>query len=455
MDIPSPSDLVFNQVTLELIADATELAHQINELRPLPEEVVESIQEKLLGERVYNSNAIEGNTLTLRETKAVLQTGGIVDVGRKREATEALNLGKAIAELQEMITDRESWADLARFTSVHKTLLTGVKDDAAGVIRSERVTLTGAKHQPPNPQKLEELLQDFSNKLQGAADVNSICLAAWVHWTIARIHPFTDGNGRMARLWQDLILFGHQLSAAVIRQEDRTEYYSALEAADEGDFNPLTQLVTRSLINTLQKYINADRETDDLKDWAASIIGESNARDDQKRQLEYIRWVRQMNLLRDAFARCATQLTNASGGTIEVQMRPFEIVDQSTWETLLSGGRVAKTCFFWIHFRRGEEHIHYCFFFGHHIFSPEDQTVTGLGPSACLLISEQGKNEKPVRLDELENCPVSLRELLTISGKLARKRWDIEQESLVYDQNIDPLNIAREFIEEVLLKRLT
>ena len=103
MDLPSPSEISLDQVTQELIRDATELAHQVNERRPLPHDVIESIQKKLLGERVYNSNAIEGNTLTLRETRSVLQTGGIVDVGRKREATEALNLERAIAEVQEMV----------------------------------------------------------------------------------------------------------------------------------------------------------------------------------------------------------------------------------------------------------------------------------------------------------------------------------------------------------------
>ena len=78
MDIPSPSEVSLDQVTQELIVDATELAIQVNERRPLPANVIESIQDELLGERVYNSNAIEGNSLTLRETRSILQTGEIV-----------------------------------------------------------------------------------------------------------------------------------------------------------------------------------------------------------------------------------------------------------------------------------------------------------------------------------------------------------------------------------------
>ena len=161
MEIPSPSDVALDQITMELILDATELARQVNERRPLPPEVIKNIQNELLGERVYNSNAIEGNTLTLRETRSVLQTGGIVDVGRKREATEAINLGQAIAEVQEMVGDSDSWTDLARFAAVHRTLLTDVKDHAAGVIRSDRVMITGAKHQPPNPLTLDAMIEQF------------------------------------------------------------------------------------------------------------------------------------------------------------------------------------------------------------------------------------------------------------------------------------------------------
>ena len=454
MKVPSPRDIALDHVTQELILDATELARLVNEFRPLPPEVIERIQKNLLGERVYSSNAIEGNTLTLRETMSVLQTGGIVDVGRKREATEALNLAKAIAQVQEMVHDSESWTELVRFVAVHRTLLLGVQDHAAGVIRSDRVTITGAKHQPPSPLKLETLLGQFFAQLKEATDVEPIRLATWAHWAIARIHPFLDGNGRMARLWQDLILFGRQLTAAVIRLPDRNEYYSALEAADDADFNPLTQLVARSLARTLQIYINAQREVDELKDWAVTIVGEANARLDEKRKLEYVRWVRQMEQLRDAFERCATQVTNASDGSVDVQIRPFDIVDQPTWETLRSGGRATGTWFYWANFRREQRRMQYCFFFGHHFVSPVSDAECKIGPNACLLVNEQEGDEKAVRLSETRDSPVTLRELLVVDGRLVRKRVELARDSLVYDFDIDPLTVARDFIQEVLLNRM-
>ena len=455
MDISSPGNVSLDQVTLELISDAKVLARQVNESRPLPPEVIRNIQKELLGERVYNSNAIEGNTLTLRETRSVLQAGGIVDVSRLREAAEALNLAKAIAKVEEMIREPESWSDINCFTAVHRTILVGVKDDAAGRIRSERIMITGAKHQPPDPAQLDDLLRQFLTCLKDATQTEPIIVASWAHWVIARIHPFADGNGRLARLWQDLILFGNQLTAAVIRQQDRTEYYAALESADGGNLNPLTQLVARSLNRTLQIYVNAQREVDELKDWAAGIVGETNARVDEKRKLEYLRWIRQMDQLRDAFERCGTQVTNASDGAVEVQVNSFDIIDQSTWETLRSGGDASKTWYFWANFRNRHVRVQYCFFFGRHWFSDADRDTPGIGPSTCLLVSEQRGDEKAVRLSELQNCPLTLREILVVGDKLARKRFDLVEARDVYDLEIDSLLVAREFVQEVFLKRLT
>ncbi|TWT93348.1 Fic/DOC family protein [Stieleria varia] len=455
MDIPHLDDLAFNQITAELIADANMLAEQVNERRPLPSDVIANIQAELLGERVFNSNAIEGNTLTLRETKSILSTGSIIDVGRKREATEALNLGTAINQVQDLVAKREAWSLLDSLTSVHETLMTDVLDQGAGRIRSDRVMITGAKHQPPRPEKLDFLLEKFLKLLEESSEAEPITLATWTHWGIARLHPFMDGNGRMARLWQDLVLFGGKLSAAVIRQEDRSEYYASLTSADDGDFNSLTQLVTRSLNRTLQIYVNAQREVDELKDWAVSIIGETNARVDEKRRLEYLRWVRQMEQVKDAFQRCATQLTNASDGSVEVQVNGFDILDQPTWETLRSSGSASKTWYFWVNFRQGKERVQFCFFFGRHWYSDADRQVDGIGPNACLLISEQRGDEPAVRISELPNCPITLREVLVVNDRVARKRFDVGDESDVYDLNVDPLQIARDFMQEVFLRRLT
>jgi Fic family protein len=457
MKLPSPADIELDGVSTQLFDDARELAHQVNELRPVSPEVMDRIEQELLGERVYNSNAIEGNQLTLRETVLVLQSGQSVDVGRRRDATEAANLGKVIANLQGVVADGASWGNRSFFLEQHRVLLTGVNDEYAGMFRDQSVMIRGAMYQPPSETRVYDLMDEVFAHLLRSDGVDPLGLATWTHWAIARIHPFFDGNGRMARLWQDLILFGHRFTAAVIRVTDRDRYYKALSAADDEDapdFNPLAQLIARSVAANLQVYLNAQRESDELKDWAAEVVGEIHARDNEARQLEYLRWARDMEQVKDAFRRCCTQVTSASDGSIEVQLSSFDVVGQETWESLRSGSGVARTWFFWLNFRRGDHRLNYCFFFNHHVATDAD--VPGFGPGACLLISEQqGWEGDAMRLDELSDTPLTLRELLTVNDKLARRRIDVLTDRCTYDVDIDPVTVAREFVSEVLLRRLT
>ena len=141
----------------------------------------------------------------------------------------------------------------------------------------------------------------------------------------------------------------------MIRQQDRNEYYASLASADDGDLNPLTQLVARSLSRTLQIYVNAQREVDELKGWAASIVGETAARVDEKRKLEYLRWAAKWSKLETRSSDAQTQVTNASDGTVEVQVKAFDVVDQPTWETLRSAGNASRTWYFWVNFRNGDQ----------------------------------------------------------------------------------------------------
>jgi hypothetical protein len=137
-------------------------------------------------------------------------------------------------------------------------------------------------------------------------------MATWAHWSIARIHPFEDGNGRMARLWQDLLLLRGRLTSSIIRPEDRSGYYEALSAADEGDCDPLVQLSCRRVHGTLQVYLNAQEEADGLREWATELVGSVSALEIERRRLEYERWRHTVERVRDAFDRCAT-LISASG----------------------------------------------------------------------------------------------------------------------------------------------
>ena len=448
MEVPAPTTIQLDLVTQGLISDATELADVVNRRNPLPAAVREQIQKDLLEEMVYNSNAIEGSTLTLRQTKEVLQSQESLE----REAREAINLADAIDQVRRMVHQRDAWSSLEAFLGVHRTLLTGVNDGAAGCIRDEPVVISGAPHQPPAPEEVEPLLHEFFSSLNKAATVDPLLLASWTHWAVSYVHPFQDGNGRMARVWQDLILSGHGFPAALIRLQDRREYYDSLGAADRGNFDPLTQLIARSLSRTLQVYLNASREVDELNDWAASLMKAASSERAERRRLEYLRFTSQFEQLRDSFQRCATQINSVSDDGLEIRFQPFEMINQPTWETVRAAGPSSNPWYFWLRFRRGEQRLSYCFYFAS--VSSLDPTKGDVltGPNVSLHVAEQESDGQLHSLDTNES--VSLREIVFADGQLTRRRYLPAEDVCINESSVLHLDIAREFVEEVLLKRL-
>ena len=331
-----------------------------------------------------------------------------------------------------------------------------VHDGIAGMLRNRDVMITGATRQPPGSNEVSDLVDTFFEHLDEAGQsMSGLLLATWAHWAITRIHPFVDGNGRLARLWQDLLLLRARLTVAIIRPQDRDTYLDALSQADEGDFNPLAQLLCQRVMSTLQVYLNAQEAADALQGWAAELVGESSAQDLERRKLDYQRWRHAVEQLRDAFDRCASLINRGSDRSLEVQMTNYDIIDQSTWETLLSGGIAKKTGFFRIRFRKQHQIVWYHFYFGRHYAKSADISIEDEGPFVAILISEQLPGETiATRLDEVENSPISLRELLVLGRQPIRRRWDHHTSRSTYDRDVKSIEIAKNFFGDIILKVL-
>ncbi len=449
------TDVNVNPVTSDLLGDTNETAERINELRPLSPELVASIQHDLIGERVYSSNAIEGNTYSLGETIEILRTG-YIDLGRKREATEVINLGHAIEFVQSnLLGDTVPYTE-KNLLDLHGILLHGINDTIAGRFRDGRVMILGAKHQPPSEREVPDLVLRFLEQLAsagGAGNIDPIILASWAHWCIARIHPFADGNGRVSRLWQDLVLFRNKLTCAIIPPESKQEYLESLRAADDGDFNYLVQLVCRRVATTFDRYIAAQQKADAVSQWAHELVGEATARADQKRRLEYERWRRKMQELQYEFERSASTITHISAET-QIQFKNFEMIDQSAWENIRSGIRAGKTWFFQLIFRKNRHSWSYIFFFGKHFWSDLDDDQDRSEPRVCLLISEQIGSQDSVRLDQTEDAAVTLKEVFVVKKTFVRRRFALDKNAEVLDHNLSADAIAQDFIREIMLNRL-
>jgi Fic family protein len=452
MEMLQVNEIRINATTKALLDDIRLAAKKVNDIRPLSPGVVERVRRDILGERVYTSNAIEGNTLDLRETIEILKAGHVsAEPRRRREATEALNLGRAVEHINDL--SRNDACNVTKFLDVHRILLANINDDWAGRFRDNQVMIRGAKYQPPDGSEVSDLMDHFLEQLAGVGEAPPTVLASWAHWSIARIHPFFDGNGRMARLWQDLLLFHYGLTCAIIRPEDRRDYLAALEKADEGDFNLLIQLVTVRAMSTLDKCLNAQQEEDARSQWAERLVGETAIQVAEARRLSYLRWVRMVEEVRYECERCAALVTRLSAD-VNIQLRPYEVIDESAWELIRSGSSVSKTWFFTLRFQQERRHITYFFFFGRHFWSTLDPPDERGEPTVCLLVSESLAGEQAERLAGGNVFFPTLREIIIRDDGLARKRYDLNSNQETLDNNITAVQIAQDFIQEVLLRRL-
>nr|WP_223129400.1 Fic family protein [Sinomicrobium weinanense] len=226
--------------------------------RPLPAVALKKIRESLMIEWTYNSNSIEGNTLSLRETQMILQEGITIKGKSLREHFEAKNHESAINHLYTLVENTSHILLSSDILSLHGYILRSIEDEFAGRLRNGGVRIAGANFTPPNARKvsglLDELIQFVQNNPLG---LNDIELATVFHHKFVWIHPFFDGNGRTIRLAMNLLLMRKGFPPAIILKNDRKKYYDALNQANKGNYKKLMLVISQALERTLNIYIGA------------------------------------------------------------------------------------------------------------------------------------------------------------------------------------------------------
>ena len=243
--------------------------------RPLPASVLQKIREGLSLEWTYNSNSIEGNTLSLNETKLILQEGITIKGKSLREHFEAYNHEKAIDYLYSLVNEKYTLRTID-ILSLHGLVLRSIEDDFAGRIRNGGVRIVGANFTPPNAAKVADLLDElilFVN--ENPLKLNEIVLATIFHHRMVWIHPFFDGNGRTVRLAMNLLLLKTGFPPAIILKNDRKKYYDALNQANNGNYQKLCLQMVQALERSLNIFLNALPGYDDYEP-ISSLVEEEN-----------------------------------------------------------------------------------------------------------------------------------------------------------------------------------
>lgn len=240
-----------------LLASIEGKKRELDRLRPLSSGILQKLRDQFVLEWTYNSNALEGNTLSLQETELVLNRGLTIGNKSLKEHFEAIN-HKAGIEFVEQFVAKKKILDESFLKELHHIILKNIDDGNAGRYRVTNVRILGAVHIPPDPSKIPRLIQEFLAWYYEHQHTMPIpALAAYAHYKFVCIHPFIDGNGRTSRLLMNLILMQNGYPPAVILNIDRKKYYRVLKLADLDKPQEFINFIGRAIERSLIIYLHS------------------------------------------------------------------------------------------------------------------------------------------------------------------------------------------------------
>jgi Fic family protein len=237
----------------EILKEVDKLQEEINAYRPLPPNTLKQLKEYYRVGLTYTSNALEGNSLTETETKVVLEDG--ITIGGKpiKDYYEALGHSEAYDYIYRSAKAKGITEDDIK--KLHKLFYHRIDETRAGKYRKEKVFISGSKYTLPSPEQVPEFIRKFiSNVKDLERKKHPVEYAALVHKEIAFIHPFIDGNGRVARLSMNLILLQNGYCIAIIPPILRRDYIQALEKAHTDD-NDFREFIAGAVRETQKDYL--------------------------------------------------------------------------------------------------------------------------------------------------------------------------------------------------------
>lgn len=226
----------------------------LNQHRPPHQETLVQIQDDLMIKYNHESNAIEGNSLSIFETRVLLESGMTANGKPFKDHLDILNHQEAIFYLADLIKDNAPLSEKV-IQDFHYLILQKTKNEReAGKYRTMPVVIQGAEHEPPQPYLVEPQMQELLIwNSQQIGIMNDIERIAILHSRFVGIHPFIDGNGRTGRLILNLELMKSGFQVCILKAENRAEYYQALSLADKGDYQMICEFIAQAVLQTMKR----------------------------------------------------------------------------------------------------------------------------------------------------------------------------------------------------------
>ncbi len=247
-----------NHTIAALLIEVDKLKKKLDKKRPLPKAQLKNLMGAFKIDYTYESNKIEGNTLTLQETAMVVDKGITIGGKSLNEHLEALNHSEAFDFILEIVKGKSEITEY-NLLQIHAIILKSIDKENAGRYRGLNVRIGGSKHSPPEPYLIRPQMEDLFNYFDMMKnEIHPLLLAADMHYKLVTIHPFIDGNGRTSRLLMNLIAYqyGYPMINISGSQESRMGYYKALEITREPEQQEaFREFIVKEAIKSLKNWL--------------------------------------------------------------------------------------------------------------------------------------------------------------------------------------------------------
>jgi len=361
-------------VTLDSILG--KLATRVKKMREsgkLTRDALDKVRKFFRIKNIYHSNAIEGNILDVGETRLVVEKGLTITGKPLKDQAEAKNLSEALDMLEELAKNITKPIAEMDIRQIHQLILKDIDNMNAGRYRTVQVKISGSKYRPTAPESIPAEMEEYAQWLSSVTESDHevdlkhhpILVATVAHTWLVTIHPFIDGNGRVARLILNLILMRAGFPIAIITKDDRLRYYDALEESQVSDLSALIALVIESIEESLEEYEEAVRGQRETEEYFRSLAKDKTEKELVKAKNEYEVWRNAVELLKSYFRQMA-EMANEGWPTIKIYFKDFGSLEFEKYFSLRTGSRARRTWFFRIDFvsEQPQRAARYLFFFG-------------------------------------------------------------------------------------------
>ncbi len=343
MEISNPEEIKINRKTGQIL-DLTKQRIIDFSKRKLDKEQRENLRLALIDPQIRVSLSMEGINLRSRQTTEILEVYKVTnEIKHEDHAQEVVNLANAIDFI---VKNKDGLFSQELLCKIHSIVEKDILEDA-GFLRSQNVRIPGASIAIPNYPKLGELIGDLEIYFELSQQQDPIVLSVWLHHQITQLHPFSDGNGRTARLLQDWVLLKNDYFAVSTGHISRNRYLDLLEEADDEDYDELIHSMAEAQSDVIARAIQAVESPQKRKKSIGEIVKAAKNRRNAHITQEYDRWRHYINRVIESFEQSCKELNSQSGVTSKTEIKNAatacefvknEIIESAQWERIRRKG---------------------------------------------------------------------------------------------------------------------